>query len=124
MKGLTPEDIRFFHDIVLATSGGTPGVLNIAPIESAVARTKQPYYSSLFQKAAALAEELVKSHPFTDGNKRTALLSIATLLFKNGYDLTLEKEATVSIFCRLADCQLRWSGLADWIETNSRCLLP
>jgi death-on-curing family protein len=66
------------------------GPRDIGLVESACAR---PYasmagiqqYKTLPTKAAALFHSLVKSHPFHNGNKRTALVSLIVCLFSNDY---------------------------------------
>lgn len=57
-------------------------------IESAIARPYSGYYRSIQQKAAALAESMATNHGFADGNKRTTVILLHTLLTKSGYELT------------------------------------
>lgn len=119
MKYLTEEEILLFHRLALVMGGGMPGVRDLGRVESAINRLRQASYPTLFRKASILGEELVKGHSFIDGNKRTALLSIAVLLFKNGYELNLQKEATVTQFCGFAECRVTKDDIANWLSKNS-----
>jgi death on curing protein len=65
-------------------------VLSRNGLESALARPRQLF--DLFGKddvaelAAVLAAGIARSHPFTDGNKRTALACAVQFIEANGYD--------------------------------------
>jgi death-on-curing protein len=66
----------------------------------AVERPKQiifgeEIYPTLAQKAGALTQLLIQTHPFHNGNKRTALLCLSTFLRINGYRLKWEQEKAV-----------------------------
>ena len=45
-------------------------------------------YPSIYDKAAQLCYGIANNHPFTDGNKRTALHSMYVYLIINGFDIT------------------------------------
>src|SRR2546428_144507 len=78
------------HEIIIAETGGLTGLREPALLHSAVARPfatfgGQELYPSDFEKAAALFHSLIKSHPFVDGTKRTALSSAIFFLNRCGY---------------------------------------
>ncbi|WP_218029074.1 type II toxin-antitoxin system death-on-curing family toxin [Segetibacter aerophilus] len=54
-------------------------------------------YPTIIEKAAALGESLIINHPFVDGNKRTGMLAMASLLISYHYRFT----ATSDNFYRL-----------------------
>ena len=56
-------------------------------MESAIGRPYNGYYPRIWSKAAALVQSLVGNHPFTDGNKRTALIVTNLFLLRSGYRL-------------------------------------
>lgn len=77
MRYLTVEEVIILQSAVIERSGGLPGVKNRGLIESAVAQPQMTFageelYSSLEEKAAALAFSLAGNHAFEDGNKRIA----------------------------------------------------
>ena len=63
-------------------------------IESAVNRPFHSFggiefYPTIFEKAAPLFHSLVCNHPFSNGNKRTAVLAVDLFLLANGIVLAL-----------------------------------
>ncbi|MNI31473.1 Toxin Doc [compost metagenome] len=76
-------------------------------LESAVHRPQQSVFEedadpTLFDKAAALLESLVKNHCFHNGNKRTAYLVTKSFLMLNGYDLRMERIYAVEFIVDIA----------------------
>src|SRR5437762_1694407 len=77
-----------FHERMIATTGGIEGLRDATALHAAVARpfatfAGQDLYPDDFEKAAALFHSLIKSHPFMDATKRTALAT--TLYFLEMY---------------------------------------
>jgi death-on-curing protein len=73
----------------LSATGGTPGILDLGALESAIAQPKATFggtdlYLTLIEKAAALCFALVQDHPFVDGNKRVGHAAMETFLVLNG----------------------------------------
>ena len=80
------------HEIVIAESGGLPGLRDAILLHSSVARpfatfAGEELYPTDFDKAAALFHSLIKNHPFMDGTKRTAFASTLYFLEQSGYHL-------------------------------------
>jgi death on curing protein len=67
---------------------------------------------------AAYAYGMARNHPFTDGNKRTALVLSEMFLVLNGYELVADDAACVMTFLALADGSLTEAELADWFRSN------
>jgi death-on-curing protein len=80
------------HEAIIVETGGLPGLRDATMLHSAVARPfatfgGQELYSTDFEKAAALFHSLIKSHPFMDGTKRTALAAALYFLERCGYPI-------------------------------------
>ncbi len=82
------------------------GVKDPGLLDSAINRPKQTVfgndaYPSIYEKAAALFESLVKNHAFHNANKRTALASLIVFLKINHYRWTMgiqeEQDFTVDV---------------------------
>ena len=84
---LTFADALSAHERALKF-GGLDGMPNPSMIESALARPYSGYYRRIELKVAALAESMATNHGFADGNKRTTVILVHTLLTKSGYELT------------------------------------
>jgi death-on-curing protein len=117
-------DIRIVlaaHDEQLAEHGGAGGVRDKGGLESALARPQnlaaygEPDAAAL---AAAYAFGIAKNHPFVDGNKRTALVVLESLLALNDYDLTADDMQAVLIVLGVADSTISEAELANWIRKN------
>jgi len=64
-----------------------------------------------YQIAATALFGLIKNHPFHDGNKRTALLSVLHLLEKQGYTAAVDKRKFESLTVAIADNRQRQNTL-------------
>ncbi len=73
------------HNILIDQFGGSKGVRDIRGLEAALARPFSTFdgndlYDTVIDKAAALFESLIISHPFVDGNKRVSYVLMRLLL--------------------------------------------
>ncbi len=91
------NDILVLHEKSINDFGGSHGIRDVGLLESAIARPFQTFggedlYPTTFEKAAALAESLIINHPFVDGNKRTGMLAMVSLLIKDQYHLNASSD--------------------------------
>lgn len=111
MRYLTVQEIAAINTFVIQTySPKEPiGIKESSLLESAAFRPQssafgEDAYPTVFEKAAALFESVAQNHAFFNGNKRTALESLAIFLRYNSYHLempTQEKiEFTVNVATR------------------------
>lgn len=118
---LTPTLVMAFHDEQLREHGGLDGLRDSAMLESALDRPRNKWAygeTDLAVLAAAYAYGLARNHPFVDGNKRAALLSVYTFLGLNGVDFIADEAAAVVIFRDLAAGDVDEDGLSRWIRDN------
>ncbi|WP_179031219.1 type II toxin-antitoxin system death-on-curing family toxin [Paenibacillus kribbensis] len=109
-KFLTKEELVAGHYYMMKRmeDADQAGIKDHALLESAVHRPMQSLfgedaYPSLFDKAAALLESLVKNHCFHNGNKRTAYLAVKSFLMLNGYHLKIERSYAVEFIVDIAN---------------------
>ncbi len=114
------EDVALaIHDEQLAEHGGASGLRDLGLLQSALAR---PRHLAAYGKAdvsalaAAYMYDLVRSHPFVDGNKRTGLVLAELFLALNGYALAATDARCVTITLGVADGSTTESALAAWIR--------
>ncbi len=124
MKYLTAEQVLFIHARLITETGGEHGVLNLGLLQSAVARPQasfdnQDLYPDLFSKAAALLESLIGSHPFVDGNKRTAITAVGLFLRINGHCLTASNAELVAFTLQCAQGIIPVEQMTAWVERYS-----
>ena len=125
MIGLTLEQILQLHALVLVRDGGAGGVRDIGRLEAVVSAQRQvvfgeELYATVFAKAAALIRGIIGDHPFTDGNKRTAMLAGLTLLEVNGYNFTAQRGELENFAVRVATDHLDIDAIADWLKRHSQ----
>ena len=110
------------HERQLAEHGGTPGVLDAGRLEAALAR---PRHLAAYNQpdaaapAAAYAFGILRNHPFTDGNKRTAWVLARLFLALNRYELAFEPADAVMTVEAAAAGGITESKLARWFR--ERC---
>lgn len=120
---ITVEYALIAHDEQLAEHGGQEGVRDIGGLESAIMRPQQLLHyaskrPSLAKLAAAYAAGISRSHPFLDGNKRTALVVCFTFLKINGLNVTAEPAERYRMFEGLASGQVSEEKFAAWLEDS------
>ena len=117
---LTVDDVLGIHEDSIEAFGGSPGVRDRNGLESAVMRPQCGYYSGVIAEAAALWESLSQNHPFVDGNKRTAIASMAAHLGINGYWLRAEQLETYRFVMDLyTSGTFRMPELERWLRAHA-----
>lgn len=121
---LTTSQVLYIHDRIFKRFGGSHGIRDTGLIESAVAKPKATFggkylYISIFDKAAALLQSLLKNHPFVDGNKRTALTSAGVFLKKNSYKLVNKHKQEVEFAIRVDNGNLTVEQISKWLKEHS-----
>ena len=110
------------HDAQIAEHGGPSGIRDQNLLQSALSHAQNLFaYNeniTLAELAAAYAERIAKNHPFIDGNKRSAYVSMALFLKLNGFDLVATKEEKVRKMVELASNQISVKKLVNWLEKN------
>ena len=76
-------------------------------------------YPSIYDKAAQLCYGIANNHPFTDGNKRTALHSMYVYLIINGFDITATQLDVENMIINVAAGNMTNTELAQWLRENT-----
>lgn len=118
-------DVLSFHEVMLGRFGGLPGVRDAALLDSAVNRPRQLFAygePDPFALAAAVAEGIVRNHPFLDGNKRAGFMAAALFLEVNGWSFQAAEEDVVVRTLALAAGAI---GAAEYARRlRGGCVLP
>ena len=90
-------------------------------LEAAVLRPQQTVFGSdaypdIHTKAAAMFHSLIRSHPFIDGNKRTAVLSMIVFYNLNGYAIEVNQEELVALALDAAEGQIDVEAIAGTLK--------
>ena len=76
-------------------------------------------YPSIYDKAAQLCYGIANNHPFTDGNKRTALHSMYVYLIINGFDITGTQQDVENMIIDIAAGNMTNTELVQWLQKNT-----
>ena len=123
MKYPTLDEVVAFHFRVTQKTGGSSGIRDWDLLSSALARPQasfsgQDLYPDIFLKAAALIQSLILNHPFVDGNKRTALVSMEYFLYLNGASIKVAQKEKVDFTIWVENKKPTIEQIADWIRKH------
>ncbi len=126
---LTTDEVVRLHELVIARSGGSPGVRDEGLVDSAVYQPRatfagQDLNPTLTDKAAALGYSLAMNHAFVDGNKRIAHAAMELFLVLNGYELVAGVDEQENLFLELAAGLVSRPDFTDWVRTHVAPLDP
>ncbi len=121
---LTVEDIYELHRELEDAFVLSSGVRDKNLLVSAANTPFQTFmgndlYPSLYDKAAQLCYGIANNHPFTDGNKRTALHSMYVYLIINGFDITASQQEVENLIINVAAGNMTNVELAQWLRDNT-----
>ena len=114
-------DVFSFQLELLATFGGLAGLRDEGLLESALSRPQNRFaYGSptLFELAAEYAVEIVKNHPFLDGNKRAGFMAAALFLEANGQRFSATEEEVVLQTLALAAGEIGGEEYSAWLKAS------
>ena len=107
---------------LLREHGGVPGIHDEGALESALARPRHRWAYAKVPDLAALgasyAYGIVRNHPYHDGNKRTAFVTMAVFLGLNGYEIEADDAEVVTVMCRLAAGRMGEAALTEWVRAH------
>ena len=103
--------------------GGLAGIRDENALESALARAQQRWTyeptSDIPTLAAAYGFGLCQNHPFRDGNKRVAFVTMVVFLMLNSWELDAPEQEVVTAMLALADGKSKEADLAAWIRSRA-----
>ena len=103
---LTKEEILLLHAKLIRKTGGLSSVRDMNLLESAIGNYMQTFdgtelYPTIIEKAAIIVLSLCKNHPFIDGNKRIAVLTMLVMLKLNQVEISCFYVIKNSVFSEL-----------------------
>jgi len=121
------ELILYFYDQLIQNYGGTYGIRDEKLLDSALEQPKATYegkylHDTLTKMAAAYGYHLCNNHPFVDGNKRIALVTMDVFLQRNDLEIVASEKETYKIMIQLSAGSLSKKDLITWLENNTSTL--
>jgi len=119
------EVVDAIHLEQLRRHGGSPGLRDENALESALSRplNKAAYGEpDIAEPAAAYVFGLAKNHPFTDGNKRTAIVVAVTFLLVNGFELRADDGRLYAFTMDVAAGEIDEAGAAAFFRDHTEAV--
>jgi len=121
---LTLEEVIWIHSDQIIRFGGSPGIRDLALLESAIAMPQagfgdQYLHTDLFEMAAAYLFHIVRNHPFIDGNKRTGAMAAFTFLKVNTYTLIADDVEFENIILSVIQGKVSKAAIAEFFRKNA-----
>lgn len=121
---ITIQEVLYLHEQSIKDFGGSNGVREQGMLESAIERPNATFageelYPTIFLKAAAILESIVKNHPFVDGNKRTGWLACIAIMRSAKYKFVLGENEAYDFVIKVASSHLELEDIALFIELHS-----
>lgn len=121
---LTLEEILQLHFRIIEDFGGSHGVRDEKRLMSAVEASQQEVfgqeqYPSLHTKAAVYLRNIIGDHPFSDGNKRTALTVCGVFLARNDKPIVADPKELEDFTVQITVEHLDVETIARWLESHS-----
>ena len=122
-KWIDEQVVVAVHDAQLAEHGGSAGVRDSCLLQSALARPlnlsayEAPDHADL---AAAYGFGIARNHPFVDGNKRTAFVTMELFLALNEFRLDASDAESVLTMLDVAAGDTDETAFAAWIRAHAR----
>jgi death on curing protein len=118
------DDILAIHEKSLLDYGGGSDVRDLGLLESAIARPFQTFggedlYPDAFTKAAALGESLIINHPFVDGNKRTGIAGLLTLLMEYNLKVSSSEDDLYNLTIGISTGKKKFDEIVEWLKNNT-----
>ena len=109
--------------LVLATAvtGGDLVVRDLGLLDAAAHRPRATVlgveaYDSLWTKAAALLDSIVRGRPLAQGNWRLGWVAAVTLCDVNGWWIDADEDDALDLVRRIGRGQIDVKGTAEWLE--------
>lgn len=123
MRYLTLSELIYINGKVVNNPqliSGKREVRDLALLDAAVSRPStsafgEDAYPTLREKTAALFHSLVRNHPFTDGNKRTATVAAIFMLRVNGQRVVWHQAEALEVILNVAENRWSLESLAVWL---------
>jgi death-on-curing protein len=116
---VTVAEVKALHERQIARFGGPAGLRDAGALESAIGRARNRWDyegADTALLAAAYAFGIARNHPFVDGNRRAAFVTMMLFLRKNGVRFAPPQAEATTIVLGLASGAVSEDSFARWIR--------
>lgn len=120
---LTLDEVLALHADQLERYGGSPGVRDMALLESALGAPRATFgggllHPTLPEMGAAYLFHIVRNHPFVDGNKRAGLAAAIAFLGLNDLWLEADPDELVQLVVGVASGRVGKAEVAVFLDRH------
>lgn len=113
------------HSMAIDETGGMHGIRDAHALLSTVDLPRQKVfgnelYKTVFEKAAVYTRNIIGSHPFIDGNKRTSMLVAGIFLEENGYRVIAEEGEIEKFALAIVREKYDLPKIAEWLKKHCK----
>lgn len=117
------KSVLTIHRKLIERFGGAPGVRNQPALEGILSGASQTFagemlYPTTIDQAVYLCEQVIRQHPFVDGNKRVAAALLGATLSVNGYELIISADDLFTAICDLVTGNIETAKFKSLIASN------
>ncbi|HTK10350.1 MAG TPA: type II toxin-antitoxin system death-on-curing family toxin [Ktedonobacteraceae bacterium] len=122
IRFLPKELVLAIHDDQIRLYGGSYQLRDEGMLDAALAMPQAQFerqflHETIFQMAAAYGFHICQNHPFIDGNKRAAGMTMFTFLQLNGLKPVASEIDYYHTMMAIANGKMGKEQLARWLET-------
>ncbi len=93
------------------------GLLDAAAYRPQATMLGTEAYPTLWLKAAALLDSIVRTRPLTEGNWRLAWVAVVTFCDLNGWWIDAADDTALDVIRQVSRGDTELAGVAHWLET-------
>jgi len=93
------------------------GLLDAAAYRPQATMLGTEAYPTLWLKAAALLDSIVRTRPLTEGNWRLAWVAVVTFCDLNGWWIDAEDDTALDVIRQVSRGETELADVAHWLET-------
>jgi len=121
---LTLDEVLSLHAEQIRLFGGSSGIRDIGLLQSATGSVEATFgsaflHETIFAMAAAYLYGICRNHPFTDGNKRTAVGAALTFLEMNGVEVDADEDAFYDLVIGVAEGRVSKAAVTVFLEEHA-----
>jgi death-on-curing protein len=113
-----------FHDYTIERHGGLPGIQDADLLDYSISKPWMTAFGSdlfetPYQKAAVVAEAIVRNHVFNDANHRTALAATRFVLAFSDLTISASPDEEIQVIRDVEQEIRNLQSFSQWIEAHS-----
>ena len=116
---VSTKQVKIAHNVIISKTGGRKDIRDEGLLESAIMSPFQLdcKYKTVEEKIARISYNIIKNHPFIDGNKRVGAHVMLLLLIANGIGICYRHDELYNIIMNIAN-KGTYEDLLDWIKLH------